>query len=188
MATLTETATYTLGIYQLEKSDAADAGTGGDGISNQQAKDLANRTAYLKSHVDAIEGRINEVVNYTNQTVATNTVKYANGDAYTLAYPLSSIDYTTPDDGITRNYLVTLCAFVESTSGSAGVRMILITTTAGPSYEELAYATTYNSKQTLTATKFVTIGPNVNVSVIFNHGATGANLTVTDAYLILHEV
>lgn len=58
MATLTETATYTAGIYQLERTDAVDAGTGGAGISNQQAKDLANRTAFLRQFV--ITGEIRQ--------------------------------------------------------------------------------------------------------------------------------
>jgi len=55
MANLTETPTYTAGIYQLERTDAVDAGTGGNGVSNAQALALANRTAYLKAHVDALE-------------------------------------------------------------------------------------------------------------------------------------
>lgn len=55
MANLTETTTYDVGVYQLERTDPVDGGTGGSGVSNNQAKNLANRTAYLKAHVDAIE-------------------------------------------------------------------------------------------------------------------------------------
>lgn len=55
MANLTETTTYDAGIYQLEQNDSVDAGTGGSGIANSQAKSLANRTNYLKAHVDALE-------------------------------------------------------------------------------------------------------------------------------------
>lgn len=58
MATLTETPTYTAGIYQLEKVDAVDAGTSGSGLANKQAKDLANRTAWLKQFV--ITGEIRQ--------------------------------------------------------------------------------------------------------------------------------
>lgn len=53
MANLIETATYEAGIYQLETSDPVIGGA--NGISNQQAKQLANRTKYLKEHVDALE-------------------------------------------------------------------------------------------------------------------------------------
>lgn len=50
MADLAETATWA-GIYQLERTDAVDAGVGGAGISNLQAKLLANRTNFLRTHL-----------------------------------------------------------------------------------------------------------------------------------------
>lgn len=53
MSNLTETATYELGVYQLETTDPVLGGP--DGIDNLQAKQLANRTKYLKEHVDALE-------------------------------------------------------------------------------------------------------------------------------------
>lgn len=56
MGNLTEDGSaWDAGIYQLERSDAIDAGTGGNGIANLQALKLANRTAFLKIHVDALE-------------------------------------------------------------------------------------------------------------------------------------
>ena len=55
MADLTESSTWEPGIYQLEVNDPVDAGVGGNGVSNRQAKELANRTVYLKDHVDALE-------------------------------------------------------------------------------------------------------------------------------------
>ena len=48
MANLTETETYEAGIYQLETSDKLLGGV--DGISNRQAAQLANRTAWLKAN------------------------------------------------------------------------------------------------------------------------------------------
>jgi len=51
MANLTETATWTAGVYQIETSDPVLGGP--SGISNQQAKDLANRTAYLKEQLES---------------------------------------------------------------------------------------------------------------------------------------
>lgn len=56
MATLPETPTYTAGIYQLEIVDAVLGGA--SGISNTQAQQLANRTSYLKQHMDTAETNI----------------------------------------------------------------------------------------------------------------------------------
>lgn len=53
MANLAESATYDAGVYQLEVTDAVVGGAGG--VANAAAKNLANRTTYLKEHVDAIE-------------------------------------------------------------------------------------------------------------------------------------
>ncbi|GAK43597.1 bacteriophage tail fiber protein [Tepidicaulis marinus] len=50
MANLPEAATWEGGIYQLELTDPVQGGP--DGISNNQAKQLANRTAYLKQEVE----------------------------------------------------------------------------------------------------------------------------------------
>ncbi|WP_303846703.1 gp53-like domain-containing protein [Aeromonas sobria] len=54
MANLQEVVSWEAGIYQLETGDPVLGGPGG--ISNKQAQALANRTAYLKKHVDDIEG------------------------------------------------------------------------------------------------------------------------------------
>lgn len=52
MSNLTEVAQWEPGIYQLEESDVVQGGP--DGIDNVQAKQLANRTAYLKGLVDGL--------------------------------------------------------------------------------------------------------------------------------------
>ncbi len=54
MANLAETNTYPTGIYQLERTDPVDAGVGGSGLANLQALQLASRTNYLKSVLDAV--------------------------------------------------------------------------------------------------------------------------------------
>lgn len=54
MANLQEVVSWDAGVYQLETSDPVLGGPGGH--SNKQAQSLANRTAYLKKHVDEIEG------------------------------------------------------------------------------------------------------------------------------------
>lgn len=53
MANLTETPTYDAGVYQIETSDPVLGGP--DGTTNVPLKNLANRTAYLKKHVDDLE-------------------------------------------------------------------------------------------------------------------------------------
>lgn len=53
MANLSESATYDAGVYQLETVDPVVGGAAG--VSNAPLKNLANRTAYLKSRVDNLE-------------------------------------------------------------------------------------------------------------------------------------
>ena len=50
MANLSETAEWVTGVYQIETTDAVVGGP--DGTSNTQAKQLANRTSYLKQQVE----------------------------------------------------------------------------------------------------------------------------------------
>lgn len=52
MANLPEAASWETGIYQLEETDPVQGGP--NGIDNQQAKQLANRTLYLKNLVEAL--------------------------------------------------------------------------------------------------------------------------------------
>ena len=51
MADLTETATFTTGVFQLETTTPALGGPGG--VMNSQAQALANRTQWLKQQVEA---------------------------------------------------------------------------------------------------------------------------------------
>lgn len=53
MANLPESQTFDAGVYQIEILDPVVGGV--DGIANAPSKNLANRTAYLKKHVDDIE-------------------------------------------------------------------------------------------------------------------------------------
>jgi hypothetical protein len=52
MADLPESPDWTPGVYQLETSDPVLGGP--EGVSNQQAKQLANRTSWLKKKIDAL--------------------------------------------------------------------------------------------------------------------------------------
>lgn len=53
MANLPESSTFDAGVYQLELTDPVIGGP--SGVSNAPLKNLANRTKYLKDHVDALE-------------------------------------------------------------------------------------------------------------------------------------
>ncbi|MBE2986657.1 tail fiber protein [Campylobacter sp. RM12920] len=61
---LTEKAEWTDGIYQLETTDPVVGGA--DGVSNKQAKQLANRTAYLKAEVLKLLEQLNSANNALN--------------------------------------------------------------------------------------------------------------------------
>ena len=56
MANLTEQQTWATGIYQLETTDPVEGGA--EGKSNEQAKQLANRTAWLKKMLDDLVGTL----------------------------------------------------------------------------------------------------------------------------------
>lgn len=99
MANLAETTTYEAGIYQLEITDPVDAGTGGAGISNLQGKQLANRTNYLKSHVDTLEtltarGPVfKDVITLSGDTTLTKATHMGNiviGGTVTATLPLTA--------------------------------------------------------------------------------------------------
>lgn len=53
MANLPEVVQYDSGVYQIETTDPVVGGV--NGISNAPLKNLTNRTAYLKAHIDALE-------------------------------------------------------------------------------------------------------------------------------------
>ncbi|WP_219809122.1 pyocin knob domain-containing protein [Campylobacter concisus] len=57
MANLKEENKWEEGIYQLEVTDPVVGGI--DGISNKQAKQLANRTSYLKAQIEAAASNVN---------------------------------------------------------------------------------------------------------------------------------
>ena len=54
MANVTESAVWESGVYQIETTDPVLGGA--NGIANAQAKQLANRTLYLKSRADQVDG------------------------------------------------------------------------------------------------------------------------------------
>jgi microcystin-dependent protein len=75
MANLTESASWEAGIYQLETSDPVQGGA--SGVSNQQAKQLANRTKYLKQVHETLGQAVGDGSALGNASVA--RTKIANG-------------------------------------------------------------------------------------------------------------
>lgn len=83
MASVPETPAWEPGIYQLETTDPVLGGA--DGIDNLQAKQLANRTAYLKGAIEDLEELIEGVSGGT-----TNHGLLSNRDAAD-AHPMSAV-------------------------------------------------------------------------------------------------
>lgn len=71
MAKLPETGRYEADIYQIEKTDPVVGGR--DGLSNRQATQLGNRTAWLKQKVDQLSGRWSSVLSGLNAHKADTT-------------------------------------------------------------------------------------------------------------------
>ncbi|MGC2970401.1 gp53-like domain-containing protein [Paraburkholderia aspalathi] len=65
MANLVETARWEDGVYQFETSDPVMGGP--DGVDNRQAKQLANRTVYLKAQQEAHAGAVDPHPQYQTQ-------------------------------------------------------------------------------------------------------------------------
>lgn len=104
MANVTETSTWENGIYQLETTDPVEGGSGG--ISNQQAKQLGNRTKWL---YDAI-AVINAWIANTKFLLFLRKGTYAIGDAIGD----DSIRTITFASVGTSNYMVNGCLVSKS--------------------------------------------------------------------------
>lgn len=175
-------------VYQLERTDPVDAGIGGSGIDNLPLKNLTNRTRFLK---DRSDNRVNFYVDYANQTIPASTIKNANGSAYVLDFPMAIYDYATPNDGITRNYMIDLSMTAGAGftfNGTDSVRMSIITTIAGPTLNELVGIVSFNSGQTISARKRVTLPPNTQLRGVINVGSVSASVPVTAASFHIEEI
>ncbi|MEM5528078.1 tail fiber protein [Gammaproteobacteria bacterium AS21] len=84
MATITETATYDEEVYQIGTDDAVIGGE--DGIANASAKNLANRTAWLKQQIENVILKANlESNNADLELLAKSIEKIANESAPEVA-------------------------------------------------------------------------------------------------------
>ena len=84
MANLQETAQWETGIYQLETSDPVMGGA--DGIDNRQAKQLGNRTLWLKNEILAISRTIPAAVTKSDAVNSDSSADVATSKAVKTAY------------------------------------------------------------------------------------------------------
>ena len=84
MANLQETARWETGIYQLETSDPVMGGA--DGIDNRQAKQLGNRTLWLKNELEQMSRAIPDAVTKSDAINSNSSATVATSKAVKTAY------------------------------------------------------------------------------------------------------
>ena len=84
MANLQETARWETGIYQLETSDPVMGGA--DGIDNRQAKQLGNRTLWLKNELEQMAREIPAAVTKSDAVNSDSSANVATSKAVKTAY------------------------------------------------------------------------------------------------------
>ena len=84
MANLQETARWETGIYQLETSDPVMGGA--DGIDNRQAKQLGNRTLWLKNELELMSRTIPSAVTKSDAVNSDSSATVATSKAVKTAY------------------------------------------------------------------------------------------------------
>ena len=84
MANLQETARWETGIYQLETSDPVMGGA--DGIDNRQAKQLGNRTLWLKNELELMSRTIPAAVTKSDAVNSNSSADVATSKAVKTAY------------------------------------------------------------------------------------------------------
>ena len=84
MANLQETARWETGIYQLETSDPVMGGA--DGIDNRQAKQLGNRTLWLKNELELMSRTIPAAVTKSDAINSDSSATVATSKAVKAAY------------------------------------------------------------------------------------------------------
>lgn len=75
MANLSESSVFEAGIYQLETTDPVQGGP--TGISNTQAKQLANRTKYLKDQIESHAGAVDPHPQYMTTAESNSAISAA---------------------------------------------------------------------------------------------------------------
>lgn len=93
MATLNDTGGWVAGVYQLETTDPATGGAGGK--ANQQAQELAQRTAYLKDQVE-LRAPLESPALTGNPTATTQTAGNSSTRLATTAFVAGAVADRAP--------------------------------------------------------------------------------------------
>lgn len=187
MANFSENDNFVTNIYILDILDPA-LGGGANTKANVQARDLTDRTRWLYNRVNKIYFSF---LTPGPLVVPVGTVGNVNGVSYTpTTFPLPSPDFTTPNDGITRTYEVSLsyeCDWTETATQFIGIRLYSVTNI--PAWEELIRNIRDKGRVASNTYKFViTLPPNKRVSLSYQNAATTANATFTNIQLTIKEL
>lgn len=94
MANLEEKAEWAIGVYQLETTDPVMGGP--NGIDNLQAKQLSNRTQYLKQSLDNLDNKITNVAN----TIPIVPVQSVNGKIGNINITAADVNALTREQAL----------------------------------------------------------------------------------------
>lgn len=186
MANFVETDTFPTTVYILDITDPA-LGGGANTKANVQARDLANRTRWLYNRVNKIFFSFLT----PTLTVPNGTVGNVNGVSYTpTTFPLPSPDFTTPNDGVTRTYKVSLsfeCTWTETAAQYVGLRLYTVSNV--PAYLELMrHIKKEGTISSFTYELIISFPPNYRMSLAYQNGATTANAVFSNIQLVIKEL
>lgn len=172
MSNLVETSNFDANVYQIAISDQVIGGPGG--VSNTQAQQLANRTRYLKDRLD-------------NMIAAEVNVQGSTSYVGLTAVLITGVEYTTPNDGITRRYVVSFKAQWSNTSGANALAILQLKNITTGTVEDVAVGEAASDTQgTLCMHRVLTIGPNVHFGIYASAGTNSVD--VSNKILIFAEV
>jgi len=142
MANLPESATWETGIYQLEETDPVQGGP--NGIDNQQGKQLANRTTYLKEQVESL-GTGKQPLDATLSAIAAlvgiaDRIIYFNGPDTVAMTPLTAFIRTLLDDADASTARATLGAISQAQLDAAIAALVNSSPATLDTLKELATA------------------------------------------------
>lgn len=178
---ITEVSNFDANVYLIDINDAVLGGL--TGISNKQGVALANRTRWLYDNLTPLLGKLFlSVSNNTPIVLANNASVYARDGASHTVPVVGAADFTTPNDGITRTYRITLTAMLDFTyaaSGHFNAQLADFSNNTPGNLVTVAFANCRESYLTYSFTRIVTIGPNKPLIWILTNNATGANMNIS---------
>lgn len=140
MANVTESSIWESGVYQIETTDPVLGGA--NGIANMQAKQLANRTAYLKQRADQVDAAkggysnlqsrlaaidtANEALGPDMQNMSTAALKYALEQAALANYGVRALRERAQQEGvftISNRGVVSGCVVTKSTTAARNLHI-----------------------------------------------------------------